>query len=62
MVAIFYVACQTLKADSLDGNQKVVGIAILSLTLGILGLATLIPGAKTHASISKNDTDKSADP
>lgn len=62
MVAVVYIACQILKADGLDGNQKLIGIGILALTLAILGLATLIPGAKTHATITKNDADKSAHP
>jgi len=61
MVAIVYIVCQILKADGLDGNQKIIGVAFLVLALVILGLATLIPGAKTHAKTTENDADQSAD-
>jgi len=61
VVAVEYVACQVLKADGLDGNQKVIGVAFLALALVILGLATLITGANTHAKTTENNTDQSAD-
>lgn len=62
MASVVYIACQLLKADGLDGNQKIVGVTVLALTLAILGLATLITGAKTHATLTKNDADQSAHP
>ena len=62
MVAVVYLACQTLKADGLDGNQKIVGVTVLALSLVILGLATLITGAITHAKTTQNDADQSAHP
>lgn len=61
MVAIVYIASLVLKADGLDGNQKVGGVAFLALTLVILGLVALFTGANTNAKTPENNPDKSAD-
>jgi hypothetical protein len=61
VVAVGYIACQVLKADGLDGNQKIIGVAFMGLVLVILGLAALVTGANTHAKATKDNADQSAD-
>jgi hypothetical protein len=60
MTGVVLIACQTLRADGLDGNQKIVLVTILALTLVILGLATLLTGAKPDGANCEEQSDQSA--
>lgn len=61
MAAVVFIAREALKADGLNGDQKLLAVSILASMLVILGLATLYTGAKPDGKNREEQPDQSAE-
>lgn len=52
---------EILRTEGLDGGFKIVGVIAVIQSLVILGMATLLVGAKTNAATSKDQPDQPTD-